>query len=151
MQYVFFSFWLTSLCITVSRSIHVSANGTILLPRLVLSQEQSKPYFNPSLGFLSQHDFLKNLISFEFICFQLVPCSTPPPKSSVCNIDLSFAYLHFCPEVSLTHHLTSATLSLLGPFFLMCFLPWGSLSLCCSMTFSILYKVIFGFVILLSP
>ena len=28
--YLLLSFWLTSLCMTVSRSIHVSANGTIL-------------------------------------------------------------------------------------------------------------------------
>ena len=27
-RYLFFSFWLTSFCMTVSRSIHVSANGT---------------------------------------------------------------------------------------------------------------------------
>ena len=27
-RYLFFSFWLTSFCVTVSRSIHVSANGT---------------------------------------------------------------------------------------------------------------------------
>ena len=38
-----------------------------------------------------------------------------------------------------------------GTSFSTCFLPWGSLSLCCSPTFSILYQVIFGFPSLLSP
>ena len=28
-QYLFFLFWLTSLCMTISRSIHISGNGTI--------------------------------------------------------------------------------------------------------------------------
>ena len=40
--YLFFSFWLTSYCMTVFRSIHVSANGTILF--LFMAEEYSIVY-----------------------------------------------------------------------------------------------------------
>ena len=62
MQYLFFSFWLTSLCMTDSRSIHISINDPIF----------------PFYGWVKFHCiYIPNLLH-PFICwwtFRLLPCS----------------------------------------------------------------------------
>ena len=60
---VFFSFWLTSLCMTVSRSIHISANGTTAFL---------------FYGWVILHCIYVPHLLYPFLCwwtFRLLPCS----------------------------------------------------------------------------